>query len=131
MLPFQRILWHASPMDGGLKVFGSVARTQVMVATLALRETYPREVARLTAVPLVTVQRIVDELERQGIVVSRLSGNQRRVTVNAEWIAADELRAAALRLLDVMPDLRAALDGERRRPRRRGKPRDRSGRDAA
>jgi DNA-binding transcriptional ArsR family regulator len=118
-------------MDGGLKVFGSVARTRIMVATLALRETYPREVARLTAVPLVTVQRIVDELERQGIVVSRLSGNQRRVTVNPEWIAADELRALALRLLDVMPDLRAAIDGERRRPRRAGKPRDRSGRDAA
>ncbi len=124
-------MWHAWAMDGGLKVFGSVARTRVMVATVALRETYPREVARLTAVPLVTVQRIVDELERQGIVVSRLSGNQRRVTVNAEWIAADELRALALRLLDVMPDLRAALEGERRRPRRRGKPRDRSGRDAA
>lgn len=118
-------------MEDGLKVFGSVARTRIVVATVALRETYPREVARLTAVPLVTVQRILDELERQGIVVSRLSGNQRRVTVNAQWIAADELRALALRLLDAIPELRAALDAERRRPRRRGKPRDRSGSDAA
>ena len=118
-------------MGDGLKVFGSVARTRVMVATIALRETYPREVARLTAVPLVTVQRIVDELERQGIVVSRLSGNQRRVTVHPQWIAADELRALALRLLEATPDLRAALDAERRRPRRPGKPRDRAGSNAA
>ncbi len=118
-------------MELGLKVFGSETRTRLVIATVALRESYPREIARLTGVPLVTVQRVVDELERQGIVVSRLSGNQRRVTVNAQWIAADELRALALRLLEAAPDLRAALDAERRRPRRRGKPHDRAGRDAA
>ena len=89
----------------GLKVFGGEARTRIIIATLALRETYPREVARLTGAPLVTVQRVVDDLERQGIVVSRLSGNQRRVTVNAQWTAADELRALALRLLDAVPGL--------------------------
>jgi sugar-specific transcriptional regulator TrmB len=117
-------------MDG-LKLFGSAARTRVVVAVLALRETYPREVARLTGLPLVTVQRIVDDLEREGIVVSRLAGNQRRVTVDPQWIAADELRALALRLLEIDPGLRTALENERRRPRRRGKPRDRSKHNAA
>ncbi|HEY0614594.1 MAG TPA: hypothetical protein VGC96_08125 [Candidatus Elarobacter sp.] len=118
-------------MIGELKIFGSETRTHVVVATIALRDTYPREIARLSGTPLVTVQRIVDDLERQGIVATRLSGNQRRVTVNVQWVAADELRALALRLLDTLPNLRAALEGERRRPRRRGKPRDRTGRDAA
>ncbi|HTD37017.1 MAG TPA: hypothetical protein VK669_05860 [Candidatus Limnocylindrales bacterium] len=112
------------------KLFGSEARTRIVVATIALRDTYPREIARLTAAPLVTVQRVVDDLERQGIILTRLSGNQRRVMVDAKWIAADELRALALRLLDALPGLRAALEDERRRPRRRGKPRDRAGRDA-
>lgn len=118
-------------MIGSLRIFGSQVRTRVVVATLALRDTYPREISRLAGAPLVTVQRIVDDLERQGIVATRLSGNQRRVMVDAQWIAADELRALALRLLDMLPDLRAALEAERRRPRRRGKPRDRTGRDAA
>jgi hypothetical protein len=113
-------------MDGELKLFGGKARTRIVVATIALRDTYPREVARLATVPIGTAQRVIGELEIDGVVVTRLSGNQRRVTLNAQWIAADELRALALRLLDAIPDLRTALEAERRRPRRRGKPRDRS-----
>jgi hypothetical protein len=115
----------------GLKLFGSASRTRVVVTTIALRETYPREVARLTGVPLVTVQHVIEDLERQSVLVSRLAGNQRRVTLNPDWGAADELRMLALRLVDMMPDVRTALENERRRPRRRGKPRDRTGRDAA
>ena len=112
-------------MDG-LKLFGSPSRTRVVVMAVALRETYPRELARLSGVALLSVQRIVEDLEREGILVSRLSGNQRRVTINAEWIAMKELRALALRLAEVLPDIRAVLEAERRRPRRRGKLVDRT-----
>jgi sugar-specific transcriptional regulator TrmB len=115
----------------GPKVFGSAARTRVVVIVLALRDTYPRELARISGVPLVSVQRIVEDLEREGILSTRLSGNQRRVIVNPEWFASKELRALALRLAEVLPDIRAALDTERRRARRRGKPVDRSRHDAA
>ena len=110
----------------GLKVFGSPTRTRVVIIALALRDTYPRELARISGVPLVSVQRIVEDLEREGILSTRLSGNQRRVIVNPEWFASKELRALALRLAEVLPDIRAALDAERRRSRRRGKPVDRS-----
>ena len=103
------------------KLFGSQTRTRVVVMLIALRETYPRELARLSGVPLVSVQRIVDDLEREGILASRLAGNQRRVTVNTDWIAAPELRALAVRLAETLPDIRAALEAERRRPRRRAK----------
>jgi hypothetical protein len=118
-------MWHRYGMDA-LKLFGGVTRTRVVVVTIALRETYPREVARVARAPLFSVQRILDELEREGIVASVLSGNQRRVMLNPEWLASDELRALALRLAEVMPEVRAALDAERRRPRRRGKPVDRA-----
>jgi DNA-binding transcriptional ArsR family regulator len=110
----------------GFKIFGSPTRTRVVIIALALRETYPRELARISGVPLVTVQRIVEDLEREGILSTRLSGNQRRVIVNPEWFASKELRALALRLAEVVPDIRAALDAERRRARRRGKPVDRA-----
>lgn len=115
----------------GLKLFGSVTRTRVVVMAVALRDTYPRELARLANAPLVSVQRIVDDLEREGILASRLSGNQRRVIVNPEWIASQELRALATRLAETIPDIRATLEAERRRARRRGKPVDRTRRDAA
>ena len=114
-----------------LKLFGSATRTRVVIMALALRETYPRELARLAGVPLISVQRIVDDLEREGILASRLSGNQRRVNINTEWIAAQELRALAVRLAETIPDIRTALEAERRRPRRRGKPIDRAKRNAA
>jgi len=110
----------------GPKLFGSVTRTRVVVMALALRETYPRELARLAGAPLISVQRIVDDLERQGILASRLAGNQRRVAVNPDWIAARELRDLAVRLAETVPDIRAAFDAERRRPRRRGKIVDRT-----
>jgi hypothetical protein len=114
-----------------LKLFGGTTRTRVVVVTIALRETYPREVARIAGAPLFSVQRILDELEREGILVSVLSGNQRRVILNAEWLAANELRALALRLAEIMPSVRTALEAERRRPRRRGKSVDRTRRDVA
>jgi DNA-binding transcriptional ArsR family regulator len=123
--------WDILERMEGLKLFGSPTRTRVVVIAVALRETYPRELARISGVPLLSVQRIVDDLEREGILVSRLSGNQRRVTVNPGWVAAEELRALALRLAETIPEIRVALEAERRRPRRRGKPIDRTGRDAA
>jgi sugar-specific transcriptional regulator TrmB len=115
----------------GPKLFGSPTRTRVVVMALALRETYPRELARLAGVPLISVQRIVDDLEREGILGSRLAGNQRRVTANPDWIAARELCDLAVRLAETIPEIRAALETERRRPRRRGKPIAGTKRDAS
>ena len=112
-------------MDG-IKLFGSAARTRVVSAAVALRDSYPREISRVTGVPLLSTQRILADLEREGIVTSRLAGNQRQVRVNPDWPAAAELRALVLRALDLIPDLRNALESERRRPRRPGKPIDRT-----
>ena len=110
----------------GIKLFGSAARTRVVTAAVALRDSYPREISRVAGVPLLSTQRILADLEREGILASRLAGNQRQVRVNPDWPAASELRALALRTLDLMPDLRTALEGQRRRPRRSGKPLDRT-----
>jgi DNA-binding MarR family transcriptional regulator len=97
-----------------------------VIVTVALHDTYPREIARVANVPLLSVQRIVDDLEREGVLATRLAGNQRRVVVNSDWIASRELRALALRLAETTPDILDALSSERRRPRRRGKPIERS-----
>ena len=86
-----------------------------------LGRTYPRELARLTARPISAVQRIVEDLERAGVIVTRLLGKQREVFLNPDYVAANELEALlqALILRDsrYREELSVAAD---RRPRRIG-----------
>jgi DNA-binding transcriptional ArsR family regulator len=107
-------------------VFGSPARDQILGALERIGQSYPRELARLLHLPLVTVQRNVDELERQGMLASHLIGRVRVVELDPTWFAADELRTLLDRLSSADPRL-LALDSIRRRPRisRSGSPRAR------
>lgn len=104
-----------------LRLFGSEARTRVLLVVALLGITYPREIARVTRVPLMSVQRMVNDLERQGIVASRLQGNQREVRLNPSYFAKDQLRALLLRLSLADDELVRAVESIRRRPRRAGK----------
>ncbi len=83
-----------------------------------LGETYPREVARLAGVPLMSVQRIINDLERQNVLASRIQGNQRSVRLNPLFFAYDELRPLLLRLSLGEPQLVERVCALRRRPRR-------------
>ncbi|TAM85285.1 ArsR family transcriptional regulator [bacterium] len=104
------------------QVFGSAVRTRVLTAIGALEETYATELARTLDIPLRSVQRIVEALETEGIVATRLVGNQRRITLNPRWLGAAELRALLDRLMLADADLQRRLGALRRRPRRKGKP---------
>jgi hypothetical protein len=106
--------------DGPL-LFGTRARTRVLVATALLEETYPRELTLLLALPLVTIQRAVDRLEREGVLASRRVGVQRMVRLNPRYFALNELQPLLLRLARGMPDVARAVSALRRRPRRAGK----------
>ena len=80
-----------------LKLFGSAVRTRILILIALLRETYPRELARLANAPLISVQRIVDDLERDGIVASRLMGGSRLVALNKRLYGKDDLEAFLLK----------------------------------
>ena len=103
------------------KTFGSRRRTEVLILLALLEESYPTELALLLNAPLFSVQKIVDDLDRQGIVATRLIGKARRATLNPRFIASQELRALLLRLAQSEPELQTAAASVRRRPRRRGK----------
>lgn len=103
------------------KALGSRRRTEVLILLALLEETYPSELARLLNAPLYSVQKIVDGLDREGIVATRLIGKERRVTLNPRFFANEELRTLLLRLAQAEPDLQIAASGLRRRPRRKGK----------
>jgi sugar-specific transcriptional regulator TrmB len=93
-----------------------------LLALALLGQTYPREIARVAGVPLMSAQRIVNDLERQGVVSSRLRGAQREVRLNPSYFAAEELRTLLLRLAVADDELLRDTESMRRRPRRAGKP---------
>jgi len=106
----------------GHKLFGSDRRTDLLTALALLEESYPRELARLLNAPLFSVQRLVDDLERQGVLVTRLIGKERRVSFSPNFFAKAELRSLLLRLGQQNDELSRAVSSVRRRPRRRSKP---------
>jgi hypothetical protein len=102
-------------------LFGSRLRTQVLVLVALLSESYPTQLARLLRSGLLPVQRVVNALEAQGVLTSRLTGTTRLVTLNPRFFAFGELRDLLLKIGEAdlhLADLAASV---RRRPRRAGK----------
>jgi len=105
----------------GPAIFGSPRRTETLVLLALLEESYPRELARLLEAPLLSIQNIIDALEREGVLSTRLLGNQRRVTLNERFYGFKPLKELLLRLAEGDPRLQSIVGSLRRRPRRRGK----------
>ena len=102
--------------------FGSQARTRALLALRLLSESYPRELARLLALPLASVQRALESLERDGLVGARAVGRTRVYRIEPRYFGYRELQQFLLRLTEPDADLGARVAGLRRRPRRSGKP---------
>lgn len=103
-------------------LFGNARRTQVLVAIRLLGETYPSELAAMLGLPLFSVQSIVASFERDAVVMSRLLGRTRLVSLNPRYFAFKELDALLLKLGLQDAPLQSMLASRRRRPRRAGKP---------
>ncbi len=104
------------------KLFGSVRRTEVLELLALLGESFPAEISRLLKARPYSIQQIVDSLEREGVIVSRKLGLERRVTLNPRYPACEELRALLRKLGQRNRDLLRALERRHARPRRRGTP---------
>jgi hypothetical protein len=103
------------------KVFGTVLRTRVLLAIALTGETFASELSRLIEARLFPVQRVLDALEREGLIVGRKIGVERRITLNPRYFARAELQALLVRLGEQDGRLQQALAQHRSRPRRRGK----------
>jgi sugar-specific transcriptional regulator TrmB len=102
--------------------FGSQSRTQVLIALRLLTESHARELARLLAVPLYSVQQALKSLEKDGLVAARSVGRTRAFRINPGHFARPELEAYVMRLSEPESELRERIAALRRRPRRTGKP---------
>jgi hypothetical protein len=104
------------------QLFGGRVRTAVLTTVRLLGETYPSELAILLGVRLYAIQRVLESLESEAVLVSRSVGRTRQISLNPRYFAYRELAALLWRLGREDADLQRALSTLRRRPRRDGKP---------
>ena len=104
------------------RLFGSQTRTQLLIAIRLLGETYPTELATLLGVRLYSVQRALESLEGESVLVSRQLGRTRRICLNPRYFAHRELDGLLWKLGEHDAQLQKALATGRRRSRRPGKP---------
>jgi DNA-binding transcriptional ArsR family regulator len=107
---------RVSGLDPKISLFGSRRRTEVLILLALLEESFPSELARLLAVPLFTIQRVLSDLEDQGIVAARVRGRTRLVSLNPRFFACNELRQLLHRLAEGEPELESLVAGHRTRP---------------
>jgi len=103
------------------KLFGSPRRTELLVLLALLGESYPSELQRLLDVAMASVTYILDDLEIEGVLVTRRLGRTRRVTLNPRYFAAKELSALLKKLGEADRRLQKIAASRRARPRRKGK----------
>lgn len=108
-------------LDTRIKLFGSRRRTELILLLELLEESYATEMARLLGARLFSVQSILEDLEREGIVVSRIIGRERRVMLNPRLAWAKELQALAQKVSEGDARLQSIVATRRTRPRRKGK----------
>jgi DNA-binding transcriptional ArsR family regulator len=102
-------------------LFGSRARERILKALGLLERSYPRELAAILEEDLSVVQRTVDDLERDGILASRLAGRTRLFELNRTYQHFVPLRDLLSRMGQSDPETVAAVQRVRQRPRRAGK----------
>jgi DNA-binding MarR family transcriptional regulator len=101
--------------------FGGKTRTRVLLALRLLGESYPRELARILAVPLWGVQQAIRSLELDGLIAGRSMGRTRVFRISPTYFAVEDLERYLLRLTEPEEALRQTVAALRRRPRRTGK----------
>src|SRR3989304_5610294 len=74
--------------------FGGTGRTRLLLALRLLSESYPRELARVLAMPFSSVQKALRSLERDGLVAGRPAGRTRGARAEAGGARAAAAAAA-------------------------------------
>ncbi len=102
--------------------FGGGTRTRTLLALQLLGDSHARELARVIGASHSGVLATLRGFEQDGMIAARAAGRSRIYKIDPRYFAARELEAYLARLVEGEPDLRAAVEALRRRPRRAGKP---------
>ncbi len=80
------------------------------------------ELAKMLGIRASAIKKIVDALEGESLVVSRMMGRTRVVSLNPRYVAAKELKALLWKVGERDVRLQKLAATKRKRPRRAGKP---------
>ncbi len=104
-------------------LFGSEKKGKILLYLYSNREAYPTEIAKAFKFYLNAVQNQLLNMERDGILYSRLKGKVRLFGINPRYPFNKELVAILEKALDfVSKEEKEKLYTPRLRPRRTGKP---------
>ena len=104
-----------SPSRG---LFGSRIRERILKLLGLLERSYPREIATVLDEDLSMVQRGMNDLERDGILASRLAGRTRLFELNRTYQYYAPVRDLLARMGQADPETVQAAQRLRQRPRR-------------
>lgn len=104
-------------------IVGSVSAERVLLFISARDEGYAAEIARVFETDLSPIQKQLERMERDGLVISRKVGRTRVYTFNPRNPFVPELKTLTNKALAMLPEnLQDELLLNRRRPRKRAKP---------
>lgn len=104
-------------------IVGSKSSEQVFVFLIARESGYATEIARFFDADLYAIQKQLERLENNEVLVSRNVGRTRVYQFNPRYPFLDELKNLLEKVLDFYPgEIRESLLMNRRRPRKKDKP---------
>ena len=104
-------------------VFGSTSAERVLLFLVARGEGYATEIARTFDTNQSQIQKQLDRMERDGLLVNKVVGRTRVYSFNPRFAFKTELEALVSKAIELSPEkLRETLVLNRRRPRKRTKP---------
>lgn len=104
-------------------VVGSEGAERVMLFLAAREKGYAKEIADTYQMPVSNVQKQLERMERDGLLVNTKAGRTRIYQINPRYAFKKEVEALLAKALSVAPrSLQDKLKYNRRRPRRAGKP---------
>jgi predicted transcriptional regulator len=104
-------------------VFGSEGAERVLLFLAARGQGYALEIANTFEMSVSNVQKHLERMERDSLLVNAKIGRTRVYSFNPRFAFKDEVEALLNKALEVAPDsLKETLLQNRRRPRRKEKP---------
>jgi DNA-binding PadR family transcriptional regulator len=103
-------------------VLGSTSAERVLLFLVAREEGYATEIARTFDTDLSPIQKKLDRMERDGLLVNKVVGRTRVYSINPRFAFKQELEAMVAKAIELSPvKLQETLALNRRRPRKKNK----------
>ncbi|MFD1216433.1 winged helix-turn-helix domain-containing protein [Microbulbifer celer] len=104
-------------------ILGSLSAERVLLFITARESGYAAEIAKTFSTDLSPIQKQLDRMERDSLLISQKVGRTRVYSYNPRYPFVPELKLLIEKALSMLPDeLREQLELDRRRPRKKGKP---------